>query len=507
MVFPNPLMNYLMQRRERPVQGGPHGMAAQYGQLYGLPQDKTLALNQGLTMTGKPGAQPNQQLGNRPPITQGGQQGGQQPAMMQGINPMAAGLGAAGSALLGGMGPSLNPANQSMGANLAKAYQAGMGGFNQARQQQMLNKLFGQQFRAGEREEAAAKVASAQAAKQKALVDSVRQREKLLPTEQQTMIGGVPLHQLPDASIAKYFEEQAKVPKKTDLQKLAFQIYPNDPAKQASWIRDRKERPATGMTRTAGGEWEYDKKYIKGQEDIAAARGEGMAPKWETKTLADGSQIQVSNFGEKRPAPPIQLTVGQRKVDEKFGGEYAEFIAGGGFADVQKNIGQLEEVIQSLGSGSDTLTGPFMAQLSDTALAIQYPEALKIRQDVEEVVQRNLRLLLGPQFTAKEGEQLLARAYNPKLEEAVNSKRIKRLLNTIKVGFAAKRKAIEYYEEKGTLKGFKGAHGMTKGQIIRMATQSDGSILAAARAAIKNGAPKDAVIKRLIENGLNPEDL
>ena len=68
-------------------------------------------------------------------------------------------------------------------------------------------------------------------------------------------------------------------------------------------------------------------------------------------------------------------------------------------------------------------------------------------------------------------------------------------------------KAIEYYEEKGTLKGFKGAHGMTKGQIIRMATQSDGSILAAARAAIKNGAPKDAVIKRLIENGLNPEDL
>jgi len=48
---------------------------------------------------------------------------------------------------------------------------------------------------------------------------------------------------------------------------------------------------------------------------------------------------------------------------------------------------------------------------------------------------------------------------------------------------------------------------MTKGQIIRMATQSDGSILAAARAAIKNGAPKDAVIKRLIENGLNPEDL
>ena len=81
---------------------------------------------------------------------------------------------------------------------------------------------------------------------------------------------------------------------------------------------------------------------------------------------------------------------------------------------------------------------------------------MSIQQGVEEVVQRNLRLVLGAQFTEKEGERLISRAFDPSLSEKENKKRVDRLLNQIEKAANAKQKAAEYFEKHGTLKGFKG---------------------------------------------------
>ena len=67
-----------------------------------------------------------------------------------------------------------------------------------------------------------------------------------------------------------------------------------------------------------------------------------------------------------------------------------------------------------------------------------------------------MREVLGAQFTEKEGERLIKRAYNPTLSEEENVKRVKRLVEQIRLAAAAKESAAKYVEKKGTLKGWTG---------------------------------------------------
>lgn len=151
------------------------------------------------------------------------------------------------------------------------------------------------------------------------------------------------------------------------------------------------------------------------------------------------------------------LSVGDQAVDKNFAKEYVEFNAAGGYADVQKSLDQLRAVSQALNEkGGKNLTGPILGSLPDSVLKFTNPDAINTRETVEEVVQRNLRLVLGAQFTEKEGERLIARAYNPNLSEAENSKRLDRLIKQIEGAALAKQQASDYFEKNGTLKGWGG---------------------------------------------------
>lgn len=162
------------------------------------------------------------------------------------------------------------------------------------------------------------------------------------------------------------------------------------------------------------------------------------------------------NVISSRPASPqeISLTPAQKAIDTKFAEEYTDFKVKGGFADIQKGLGQLEDAKKLL--SENNLTGPFVGQIPDSLLNVFNPKAVSTREQVEEVVQRNLRLVLGAQFTKEEGERLIARSYNPKLSEEENKIRLDRLINQIKRAAQAKVDAINYYEENGTLAGFTG---------------------------------------------------
>jgi len=89
------------------------------------------------------------------------------------------------------------------------------------------------------------------------------------------------------------------------------------------------------------------------------------------------------------------------------------------------------------------------------------PSGVKAKELVSEVVQRNLRLILGAQFTEKEGEQLINRAYNPKLSEKENIERIQRLATSMKKALKQKQDAAKYFEKNGTLKGYAGTTNIT----------------------------------------------
>jgi hypothetical protein len=150
----------------------------------------------------------------------------------------------------------------------------------------------------------------------------------------------------------------------------------------------------------------------------------------------------------------MEETPGRKKVDEKYAEEFVAWEASGGYADIVKQLGQLREVSKAL--ETENLTGPITGNIPDAVKQFTNPEAIAARDAVEEVVQRNLRLILGAQFTEKEGERLIARAFNPKLSEAENKKRVDRLITQIETAAKAKQESADYFRENGTLTGWGG---------------------------------------------------
>lgn len=200
------------------------------------------------------------------------------------------------------------------------------------------------------------------------------------------------------------------------------------------------------------------------QRDLMAA---GIAPdspegqkilrnRYDKSFMTPLQQVDLQNKLRELQKP--NLSKGQEAVDKKFADEYVDFKAAGGFADVQKGLGQLNEVLGSLESGKG-ITGGFAEKLpiyGDASRTVWNPEGQAVKDSVEEVVQRNLRLILGAQFTEKEGARLIARAYNPALGDAENAKRVRRLITQIGTAAKAKQEAADYFEQNGTLTGFKG---------------------------------------------------
>jgi len=151
--------------------------------------------------------------------------------------------------------------------------------------------------------------------------------------------------------------------------------------------------------------------------------------------------------------PPGQ-TAGREAVDKKYADEYLQWTQGGG-ADAIGNLAQIGTVLQQLEQGRE-LTGPMIGIQPDFILALTNPNAADAKQRVEEVVQRNLRVVLGPAFTAKEGESLIARAYNPTLSSQQNAARLRRLYQQMQIASNSRQKMARYFEEKGTLTGYQG---------------------------------------------------
>lgn len=149
-----------------------------------------------------------------------------------------------------------------------------------------------------------------------------------------------------------------------------------------------------------------------------------------------------------------ELTPGQKKIDESFADEYIRWV-GGGFADSTKQLEQLNDSLAMLESGAP-ITGPGVGSIPEFAQPFINPDGVIAREQVEEVVQRNLREILGAQFTEREGERLISRAFNPRLSPQENAKRVRRLIAQIGEMAAAKQAMVDYFNEHGTLRGYQG---------------------------------------------------
>jgi hypothetical protein len=152
------------------------------------------------------------------------------------------------------------------------------------------------------------------------------------------------------------------------------------------------------------------------------------------------------------------LTPLETEIDKKAADDLVQFTIGGGFSDVQKSLSQLNVAKESLKQTPEgKITGKLVGIQDDTGvLKYTNPNALNTKEQVQEIAQRNLRLILGAAFTQKEGDQLIARVYNPALPQNVNAQRLELLENQLLSAAKTKQEAVEYYNANGTLKGFKG---------------------------------------------------
>lgn len=222
---------------------------------------------------------------------------------------------------------------------------------------------------------------------------------------------------------------------------------------------------------------------IKDEETVKAQRKEEIARrskemrdlvnrrggKFVTKITDEGVEESFTFEDESAGKPSdVKLTDAQKEVDKQFAKDYNEYVVQGGYSDVEKNIGQLKDAYAKLtGKNYDTgqevkgkkvsfATGRTVGVLPKEMRDVVAPEGAAIQDQIEEVVQRNLRLILGAQFTQKEGELLLRRSYNPRQSQEENARRVRRLVTQIEKAAKAKSEAGRYYEANGTLKGFSG---------------------------------------------------
>ena len=184
---------------------------------------------------------------------------------------------------------------------------------------------------------------------------------------------------------------------------------------------------------------------------------------------SDPTNPVVTNVqGYKIPPKTPKIGEAQKAIDREFGKVYSKFVLDGGASVIGKNISQLQDASKILEThlreGKD-LTGVYNSALPDSLRSFFNPEGVKVQQMVEEVVQSNLKAVLGGQFSEREAEQLLARSFNPRLLPEENIRRINNLQKSIELAFQQKLKAIEYFEANGTMDGFKGASSITLDQI------------------------------------------
>jgi len=182
---------------------------------------------------------------------------------------------------------------------------------------------------------------------------------------------------------------------------------------------------------------------------IAAGYSRG-SPEYQ-RFMATGGDVP----SPRQPGVPDveNLTVAEEQVDKAYGKEYVEWVQGKA-SDAQRGAATIANAIKRLESGEENLTGPIIGNAPDQYLATFNKAALDVKQNVEEVVQRNLREILGAQFTQAEGERLISRAYDPKLPAEVNASRLRSLLTQMESAIQSKNDQAAYYQKFGTLKGY-----------------------------------------------------
>lgn len=127
----------------------------------------------------------------------------------------------------------------------------------------------------------------------------------------------------------------------------------------------------------------------------------------------------------------------------------------GDAASTALNVDELTRIQNELAK-TDTASGPVIGNLPKFVRDTIFPEGTSLQDSAERIIQGSLRQTLGAQFTQTEGANFLARAYNPRVSEAENARRLGVVIEELKTIQNNKDAALEYMRKNGSLQGFMG---------------------------------------------------
>ena len=209
--------------------------------------------------------------------------------------------------------------------------------------------------------------------------------------------------------------------------------------------------------------YQFESQFGSGTKDTADIRNFNFRnslnkedqQKWDSMKNQDPLSLYLLEEAKRKggSAGGLDLTPLEKKIDENFATTAADYVTKGR-PQVEANLLNLADKLEILQSGELNVSGPEMAFIPERLAPTLMPGAVAFEDDVRDIVFQSLREKLGAQFTEKEGDRLVAAAFNKNLPEQVNVARLKRLQNTIKDAAQAKENAITYYNSNSTLKGY-----------------------------------------------------
>lgn len=154
------------------------------------------------------------------------------------------------------------------------------------------------------------------------------------------------------------------------------------------------------------------------------------------------------------------LTMGEKARDVKFAKDFSTFFDSGGAAGIEANLESIDKSLTTLEQGKTTQAEGFVPDMVGN---VMFPETANVRSNVTAVLIQGLKDTFGGQLSDGERKAMVESAYVASADPKQNAARIKALSNKIKAGARAKELAGQYFEDHGTLKGFKGTDSFNIG--------------------------------------------
>jgi hypothetical protein len=199
---------------------------------------------------------------------------------------------------------------------------------------------------------------------------------------------------------------------------------------------------------------------------------------------------------ESKAAP---VSVGEKARDVSFAKEYSQFFDAGGYAGVEANLKSLDTSLDALKAGKATKAEGFVP---DKIGEVFFPDTAEIRTNVTSVLIQGLKDTFGGQLSDGERRAMVESAYVSAADPKANAKRIEALKSKILEAAKAKEEAAQYFEENGTLAGYKGTKRFSiEGKTVDVSPEKE--------APAKDSASMDIEAKKqkAIQAGYSPAEV